>query len=483
MTSEDQTIIGGAAHRTLDTARRLRDAVRRAFAEFLGVPTATITAFVVLAGLVYLLDRFTPGWMQPARDLLQQHVFIDAATTADVLTAIAAGIITVTSITVSVLLLAVQQSAGSMSSAVLDQFLRRRQNQLSFGFFTGLALYTLVTLATVHQSSNAVFGATLAVLLTVAALYALLLLLYSTVNQMRPSAIVGSIVRLTLQARRRQERLLERTRRRALVAASAGDVRVTAAVSGYVTRVDLAPIEAIAPRLGGSEVVLGVSIGSFVSLGDEIAAIRSGSAGAAWSDALTPLIGAVRRAVHVEFDRDIASDATYGISQIHAIGWTSISSSKSSPGPGVITIRALRDLMARWLAVPPELRQHGGEPSASETPSVLPVVYPDDTIGQLFDALESFGIVAGESKQHRSLAEVLRTVAVLVPRLPEPYRARAAELVERLLPTLHVHVRSAALDDALELVAERLDVAGEATTADLVRQASRAVGARPLPPA
>jgi uncharacterized membrane protein len=54
---------------------------------------------------------------------------------------------TVASITISLLLLALQQSAANMTTQILDQSLRRRINQAHFGFFLGLALYSLVTLA------------------------------------------------------------------------------------------------------------------------------------------------------------------------------------------------------------------------------------------------------------------------------------------------------------------------------------------------
>ncbi len=108
---------------------------------------------------------------------LTKYAFIDAETTSNLLAAIAAGIITVTSMTISLLLLAVQQGAGSMTTAVFDQFMRRRVNQTYFGFFIELALYSLVALATVHESSNAVLGATVGFLLTVVALFFLIILL------------------------------------------------------------------------------------------------------------------------------------------------------------------------------------------------------------------------------------------------------------------------------------------------------------------
>jgi hypothetical protein len=51
---------------------------------------------------------------------------------------------------------ALQQSAGAMTSEVFDQFLRRRINQVYFGVFVGLALDALLTLASVSDDFNSV---------------------------------------------------------------------------------------------------------------------------------------------------------------------------------------------------------------------------------------------------------------------------------------------------------------------------------------
>lgn len=68
---------------------------------------------------------------------------------ATALQAIATGVVTVASISLSVLLLAVQQTTSSLSPVVLDQFIRRRGNQAFLGFFIGLALFAYVVMAAV----------------------------------------------------------------------------------------------------------------------------------------------------------------------------------------------------------------------------------------------------------------------------------------------------------------------------------------------
>ena len=135
---------------------------------------------------------------------------------------IATSIITVTSITFSLLLVAVQQGASSLTAQVYDQFLRRRANQAYFGYFTGLALYCLVVLAFTHPAYTPTYSAVLAFLLTVVALYLLILLIYSTIDQMRPVVIVRNIREHTLRARNAQMRLLCRTARSRLRTRGAG---------------------------------------------------------------------------------------------------------------------------------------------------------------------------------------------------------------------------------------------------------------------
>ena len=105
---------------------------------------------------------------------MQIPFFADAESTTQVLSTIAGGMITITSITFSLLLVALQQSAGSMTHAVFDQFLRRRLNQFYAGWFIGITLFTLVTLATVGPEFNPIYGATLALFFAVSALYVLL---------------------------------------------------------------------------------------------------------------------------------------------------------------------------------------------------------------------------------------------------------------------------------------------------------------------
>jgi hypothetical protein len=85
------------------------ETIRRAFREFLAVPMLIIVGFLLLAAGTSALDHGHVAWLDPVHAFLKARVFADAKATSDLLSIVAGGIITVTSITISLLLLALQQ--------------------------------------------------------------------------------------------------------------------------------------------------------------------------------------------------------------------------------------------------------------------------------------------------------------------------------------------------------------------------------------
>jgi uncharacterized membrane protein len=441
----------------------MRDGALRAYREFLRTPTFMVTGFLVLALGMYLLDNQGTGWIDPLREPLKKRLFVDSRTTSDFLAAIAGGIISVTSITISLLLLAVQQSAGSLTSAVLDQFLRRTRNQAYFGFFIGLALYCLIVLSTVHESANAVLSATVAFALTVVALYLLILLLYSTIHQMRPSIIVAAITDHALRARDRQRCLLQRMRSTPATAPDAGATRVQAGRRGYLVNIELELLEKALRESGGAEVVLRIRIGCFVTRHDAVAEVRGGNPSS--HEAITK---ALHQALVIERHRAGDFDPGYSIEQLARIAWVTISTAKSNPGPATHAIRAMRELLSRWAEAP----------AAEEDAEELPVVYHDNLSLDLIDALESAMVVCSESRQHQNFAEILEVFATTAPRLPDAERDAMATMVERSVDTIGEHVLTRQLRAALLDAAAMLTACGRAHAAARIHDTPDRFGRR-----
>ncbi len=355
-----------------------------------------------------------------------------------------------------------------MTHEVVDQFLRRRDNQFYFGFFIGLALYALITLATVSGLFNPVFGATLAFLLTAVALYLLLLLLYGTVNQMRPVEIAEALHDYTLEARKRQLPLIHQTRR---VAQSEGAARAPVRLErhGFVTEIDVRAI-ATAVKEAQTEVVFFISIGAYVAFGDVIAEVRAQTLQEAEA------VGkAVQKAVRLERQRNLMLDPAYGLEQLEMIAWTSVSTAKSNPAAGQKVIRALRDVMARWAEAE---KAPVDEKEPEEEP--LPIVYTDNVAAKLFSTFETLAIVSSESMQHQNFIEVTHTFTVMFERMPKEWQDRVEDLISRTLSALGDLVLTAELEAALSDLAQTLSACGRTDAAMKVRTAkdelARSVG-------
>jgi uncharacterized membrane protein len=443
-----------------ETSRRAWEIVRRAFVEFLTIPTFVILGFLLLAMITFLLDESRIVNEGPGSQAKWRGLFSDPQATRDFLGVIASSIITVTSITFSLLLIAVQQGAAALTSLVFDQFLRRRNNQLYFGFFIGLALYSLIVLASTNPSHQPLYGVAMAGLMTVAALYMLILLIYTTIDQMRPVVIIKAIHDHTLHARERQLDLIRSTRRSPHLQ-GIPSVRVAADRSGFFARLDLAAItEAVTGD--DTEVVILGSIGDYVAFGDAVAEITT-----IHEHDVSSLEPVVRNAVALEEQRDLDSDPAFGIEQLAMIGWTSISTAKSNPSPGLLTILNLRDLLARWVqsddCIDPG-HDGGKNPRA-------PVVYSDNVPEALLRAFESLAVVASESMQHQSAAEIYRVFANLFHRLPPIMRRQADDLLLRSLSGLGDHILSSDLEASLSRLQSALSVDSRSRCAGAIASA------------
>jgi hypothetical protein len=421
----------GPTHKNKNAFQHTAEVVRRAFVEFLTIPTLVIVAFLTLAGLMIWLDelRIQNGWpsiVPGTHDSIQT-----------LLGTIATSIITVTSITFSLLLVAVQQGAAALTSQVYDQFLRRRANQAYFGFFVGLALYCLVTLAAVHPDYTPVYGAITAFLLTAVALYLLILLIYSTIDQMRPVAIVKSIREHVEGARSSQRQLLNDTW--GYLPSDLPATRTVAVApteSGYLTRIDVEALRTMAEcRVGALAVIVLRSVGDYLSPGEELLKVHFRIDGEA-DEAPELLLSAVQ----LDDQRDLDSDPAYGIEQLATIGWTSTSTAKSNPHPGMLACWNLQDLVGRWYGP--------GSLPIQRSREELPVVYTDNVPVRLLAAFETLTVVASESMQHQTLAAVYRALAFALRYVPPELVSHVGEIVSRSLSALADHVPTAELHES-----------------------------------
>ncbi len=448
-----------------------RDWWRRALRQFLLLPILVVGGFLALAGVVFVIDQTVWGSFEDAHGgSLLSRLFGDREADSSLLSTVAQSIISVTAITFSLLLVAVQQGAASLSNQVFDQFLHRRSNQFFFGYFVGLSIFALFNLATVSALHQPVLGTLLSLVLTAAALCMVVVLIYTTVDQMQAAVVVREICRQVLMARQGQHALLGRTRR----AGRCGRghvVEVAGRESGYVDRVEVAALEAACAGIAGVEVRIRVAIGQAVAWGETLAELRSASPlPEAVAEALS---AAVRRAVAVDDERALSRDPGFGLAQLSTIAWTSASSASSNPATAGVAVQGMRDLLLRW-----------AEEVVPEDAGAA-VVYGDALLVQALDGVEGVVVAASESLQHQTLAEAYGLLAAVVGRLGAGGRAQVAAMVLASLTALGEHVPTRALLAAGTGLADALrragcEAAAEALGRDVeaMRGASGQLGSR-----
>lgn len=435
--------------------RRLWEGISQAFREFLKVPTLIILGFLVLCIFSNIIDheRFAP--LKPLRDFLKINIFNDPKATTALLGTIATSIITVSSLSVTLLLIVVQQTASTMSSEVFDQFLRSRHNQVYFGFFGGLSLYSIIVLATVSNNFNPVFGASLAIIFIAAALYLLIVLIYTTINDMRPVTIVSNIYNLTQTARKKQMLFIPKTRSDATFE---GPCKTSIQIEehGYITDINFDRIyEATKKAKAEVEVVLKVSIGEYVTFKQEIAFVTSENS----ADGET-VGNVVCKSITISENGDIGSDPYGGIAQIETIGWTSISTSKSNPAPGLIAIRNLCNLLSRWSYM-----------DCEPDKNIYPIVYKDNVVPRLMDTFTTLTVAASESMQHQNFIEILHTFSIVFTRLSAQNKSRAEDIILRILSAMGDFVLTLPLEIELNKLVQILLESGSNETAKTVEAA------------
>ncbi|WP_457105910.1 DUF2254 family protein [Methylobacterium sp. P5_C11] len=431
--------------------------VRRSLREFIGLPLLVVAMFLVLFALSFLLDATLWDRRGPTPIPWLAHLLGDTTAIASLLSTVASGMITVTSITFSLLLIAVQQTASTLSTHVYDQFIQRRSNKLSFGFFVGLSVFVLLTLGSANPDHKPIIGALLSLLMTGAALCMVVILIYSTIDQMRPHSVITAIHDHTIKARTVDRGVIEGTRRTPRAGLSWSRIVRTDAY-GVVCGINLPTIERSAAK-HDADIEIMARVGTNLAFRDPL--FRIHAARSLSGEALLALDRSITASIKIEPRRTIESDAGFGIEQLYSIAWTTASTSKQNPQPAILVCHCLRDIIARWS-------------SADTIPenSASRIVYADRGVDDAILAIAAIGVVASESMQNTLAAEVWRTLATLIDDVPDERLPALTDTVRRLLSSLGDHVLTRDLEDELTRCRRSLESRGEPDAAEEIRTAA-----------
>ena len=276
-----------------------------------------------------------------------------------ILSTVAGSTITVTGLTFSLTVVALQVASSQFTPRLLGSFLADRGNQAVLSVFLGTFAYTIVVLRRVRSplGDDPGYVPDLAVgvglLLTLGSVAMLVYFFHHLTQQLRLETVLAELRRDTLAAVHRTAASDDRgpVDPEEVPGVPADAFVVRARRSGYLTAVRLGAMRRVAER-HGVVVRLAPSVGVHVTAGTTLAGawpVDGGPGGQIDTDALAR---AVHGAIHLGSERSLAEDVAFGIRQLVDIAARALSTGVNDPTSAVAAIDAMAVVLCELARVP-----------------------------------------------------------------------------------------------------------------------------------
>jgi uncharacterized membrane protein len=288
------------------------------------VPVLCVALGIALAAGMLEMDQRVR--LEPAPSLLRFTV--DSA--RELLGTVAAAIITVSGIVFALTGLSVQLASSQFSPRVVRGFLRDRSAQVSIGFMVGTFTYSLVVLRAVRSVDGGpdvvpALSTALALLLTVAAVVAIVGFVSRTAHRLQSSQLIRGVADETLRvvASQLPERGQGGAGNRAPVPLTEPEWRVRALTTGWIAQISPRQLLELLPPSVVARVE--VQVGQFVHPGRRLCTV--------WGEAghRETLERRVNRAFDIETSRTMQQDIGFGIRQIVDVALRALSPGVNDP--------------------------------------------------------------------------------------------------------------------------------------------------------
>jgi uncharacterized membrane protein len=333
----------------------------------------------------------------------------------DLLAAIAGSLISVTGLTFSFTVVALQLSSSQHSPRLLQTFVTDRVVQLTLAQLVATFVYALTVLRTVRSedatSDESAFvprlSVTVGFVLTLISVIALVLFLGHLARSLRVETMYRDVHDEATETYGRELPDDDDGPAIELPAEAPGQVRARS--SGFVVDVDARALVTAAEEAGVT-VLLGARIGDSVVAGTPLGAVWATGPGA--TPDLDRVEEAVHRSVRLGFERSPTRDIAYSLRKVVDIVIRALSPSTNDPTTAVHGLSHISALLGRPVAHPPR-------PSAFRSDDgVLRLVVPQwDAATLLRLGLEEpLQFASGQPAVLRRIAGLLREVAWRAPR-------------------------------------------------------------------
>lgn len=333
----------------------------------------------------------------------------DAATARDLVAAILSGIITMTSLVVSITMVVLSLASGQLGPRLIDNFLRDRQIQAVLGLFTGTVFYCLFVLRSLNENLGADhfphFAITTATVLAMLCLLALLFYIHKVARSIVADTVVSQVATSLESAILREGRHHEPQDLIPPQAKHAFTFPVSLEQSGYVQVIEFDGLAELAEEENMAIDVL-VRPGHFVLRGSHALMLRSNAV------VSEEVQATIRRSFTLGQDRTPTQDLEYSVRQLVEIAVRALSTGINDPFTAIAVINRLAsalELAARNTAPRIYYTSHDGR--------ILVRAMPWD-LADLFDAALN-QIRQAASQSPAVLTQLAHTCGQLASVLPQ----------------------------------------------------------------
>lgn len=300
-------------------------------------------AVVAAVGLGVGLPRLDARMSDAFLDKVVPYLFGGGPEAArSVLSAVAASLITVTSLTFSLTVVTLQLASSQYSPRILRTFVRDRFVHLALALLLGTFTYSLMVLRTVHTPTGDEdafvphVSVTVAYLLAIASVVVLVFFLAHLARQIRAELILLEVHSDTTETLRRVlDRYPVGEARTAPAVPATGVTTVCAQSSGFLTSVDERTLLSAAVH-AGAVVQVDRFPGDSIVAGTPVAAVWPVVEGTDLAgEALADLTAKVGKAVCTGFERTAAEDIAFGLRQLVDVAIRALSPAVNDPTTAV----------------------------------------------------------------------------------------------------------------------------------------------------
>lgn len=299
-------------------------------------PAFIALLFLVTASLVITFDYSGPG--QELKSWLHWLTLKDPSTARSIISAIAAGVISLAVFSFSMVMIVLNQAASQMSNRVLDKLIGNRFQQVVLGVYIGTIVYALFLLSTIRDIDSGVYipalSTYLLIALTIFDIFLFIYFLHYITQSVKYEVIIERIFEETLASLKRTCCL---NKEKAVTKPLNNDYLVLAPKTGIYENFDKSSLVKLCED---NDCIVNMIHyqGTFILKGLPVLRINK--------ELPDKVVTDILHTIYFPKSESIETNFFYGFRQLMEVALKALSPGINDPGTAIVSMRALFELLA-----------------------------------------------------------------------------------------------------------------------------------------